>query len=678
VAFDGADSLIEDELRGVRDLLLLALRYRCTFYRGGIEEALLRLSTLRIRWLDDLSFRFGERVEHVPMFHERAILFVSENGSTILAPSALRHSSRLMIGVAEAVGEGVGSRKNIGEPLLALAATLISSGPFPYPADYARALSLSVQEIIAVLGTSRAFVAEYAKVLRPFVQMFSGETVAAQLAPGADVPTEGDLLSILCTVEASLPVTGHELLLRCRESPKISALAVALDVDLQQLNDVLLELGPPYTIIDMTAEHDVTLAGYLSRQASFIRESIRASFRPLFAKGENLAPYTRARDSAPLRLPVGFGLQRTSLPASILSKWLAQWLQDLGVSGIGSLPAARDGLEATREANLKILRSLVPTIRVAVLSKAAPEGMLAARWKNEDEAERSIVDLAAKEGWIDFDRLDQRSCLDWLGRAGFWNADWGTSLEDHELNITEEDKAAVRAADTKARNDASTQRNQIHHSGGTFTIGRDSYGALADRISEMVGTNTGLLQTPTRVQRSDDKLMMRTRGGIGGGTSGVPKRKPEDERVTIGFFGEMIAFAWLKARFGAKRLVNESCWRSLYRTHVYGGTGDDTLGYDFEVQNGKHAWYFEVKATAELEPRPRQMVELGSSEIARAEICRFEGRSHYRILYVTNALAPEIAELFVLPNPRSKEGLVFFTEQQSAGVRLYFPLSDAG
>jgi hypothetical protein len=149
---------------------------------------------------------------------------------------------------------------------------------------------------------------------------------------------------------------------------------------------------------------------------------------------------------------------------------------------------------------------------------------------------------------------------------------------------------------------------------------------------------------------------------------------PEEERDLVGFFGEMIAFAWLKARFGKRRVIDETCWRSLYRTRVYGGMGDDSLGYDFEVQNGKHVWYFEVKATAGHEPQPSQMVELGSSEIAQAENCRAEGRTHYRILYVINALAPDKARLFVLPNPRSKDGIDFFTEQQSTGVRLHFPL----
>jgi hypothetical protein len=676
LTFDATDHLIEDELPGIKDLLVLALRYRCSFYRGGVEETLQRLSTLRLRWLNNLSFRFGDQLEQVEMFHERAVVLRTPVGSTLLVPETLRDSTQLVIGIAEALGEAVGSRKNIGEPLLALAATLISSGPTPGADDYARALSVSVREILGVLGTSRAFIGENAKLLRPFVQLFAGEAAARRLAPGAGLVTEDDVLDVLDDVKATLPVPPHELFQRCREGPKLAALAISLNVNLQELNDVLLDLGSPYSVVDLTAEHELTLAAFLSRQASFIRESIRAAFRPLFAIGADLAPYRKARDADWLPLPAGFGLKATSLPQTVLSQWLTQWLADHGVNGIASLPAARDSLENVREANLKMLRALVPTARIAVLAKASHDDLLPTRWKNKEEAERSIVDLGTAEGWIDFDRLDQGACLDWLARAGFWNVNWGRSLADQDLGITEIDKAAVIAADAKARNDASTKRSQFNYSGGTFTIGSDSYGTLAERIAELAGSNLALQQTPTRIQQGSGKVVLRPGGGGsgGGGSSRPTKRMPEEERGLIGFFGEMIAFAWLKARFGKKRVIDETCWRSLYRTHVYGGTGDDSLGYDLEVQNGKHFWYFEVKATAGLEPKLSQMVELGSSEIARAESCRAEGRAHYRILYVTNALAPEMARLFVLPNPRSKDGLAFFTEQESTGVRLHFPL----
>jgi hypothetical protein len=66
------------------------------------------------------------------------------------------------------------------------------------------------------------------------------------------------------------------------------------------------------------------------------------------------------------------------------------------------------------------------------------------------------------------------------------------------------------------------------------------------------------------------------------------------------------------------------------------------------------------------------MIELGSTEVAKAEVCRAENRLHYRILHIVNALLPDKASLSVLPNPRTEEGKAFFTEQETAGVRLFF------
>ena len=69
---------------------------------------------------------------------------------------------------------------------------------------------------------------------------------------------------------------------------------------------------------------------------------------------------------------------------------------------------------------------------------------------------------------------------------------------------------------------------------------------------------------------------------------------------------------------------------------------------------------------------------MGSTEIAKAEACRAEGRLHYRILHIVDALRPDQARLSVLPNPRTEAGKAFFTEQETAGVRLHFARTSDG
>ena len=213
----------------------------------------------------------------------------------------------------------------------------------------------------------------------------------------------------------------------------------------------------------------------------------------------------------------------------------------------------------------------------------------------------------------------------------------------------------------------------MHYSGGTFTFGVDAMGSLADQISALVAVNAPLLNTSSRIVRGQAPKLHWSAGGGGGGGGGNPNRMTDEERSLVGFFGEVIAFEWLKRKFSAKRIVNESCWKSTYRRHVYSEPGDDNLGYDFEVMNGNTSWLFEVKSTTAAGPALVQSLELGSTEFGCAEACKAERKARYRILYVTDALNPKNARIFPLPNPRSREGLAFFTDLH-AGHRLYFPL----
>ena len=126
-------------------------------------------------------------------------------------------------------------------------------------------------------------------------------------------------------------------------------------------------------------------------------------------------------------------------------------------------------------------------------------------------------------------------------------------------------------------------------------------------------------------------------GGDGGGGGGIIPRLSDDERRLIGFFGEAIAFEWLKRRFGRNRPVAKDCWRSEYKKQVFHEDGRDDLGYDFEIKNGATTWYFEVKSTTTPGPLAVQSLELGSSEFRRAEECKADRLESYRIRYITDA-----------------------------------------
>ena len=674
VVFDSAAPLVEEVLGdALRQIVTLCLRYRNNFYRGSVEVVLERLAAVRLRWLPELSLLMGDTIEPFPRFSERAVLLTSSEGPTLLVSSSLQETGRLLIVIAEALGSALGSQRLLGEPLLAFAAQFGTDPLACNYEDYARVLDVPVEDVRGVLGATRASISNLLRFVRPFAMLFAGEETGRDFVVGAGVSTVEDILRNLRALAEALPVAPEDLVRRCREALDLEAIALGLRVDLATLNAILVALGPPYTPIDLTERHKNTLALFLDRREPLVRESIRATYRPRFERGEDLEKYVAARDAPRPTLPDGFGLRKIELPQSQLAMWLDAWTDGLGVTLIEAAPSGRTAMEGVREANLRYLRDLARAIRVGILCRAQPADPLRVMFGDVAGAEAALTVAATKGGWCDFDRLDEAVSLAWASRSGLWPAGWPKTVA--ELGITEQEREQVAAADERARASVLTKRRVIEYSGGAFTVGLDSYANLSVSISALVASNTALLETSTRTIGGAAPLLVSNRKNGGGGGGGkVGPRLTDEEREVIGFFGEAIAFDWLKHHFGHKRVVDLSCWKSEYRRHLANERGDDRLGYDFEIRNGGTRWFFEVKATMSEEPRSGQMIELGSSEIAHAESCRADKRMRYRILYVLDALHPERARIFVLPNPRSRQGKVFYAEPLSAGVRLIFPL----
>ena len=497
VSFDPSDPLLEEEVgTSVREAVVLVHRYRCSFYHGSLEEVLQRLSGLRVRWLNVLSVRLGGVLEPVPIFDRRAVLLRMPVGQTLLVPAHIKGSPGLLFAIAEALGEAVGSRKNIGEPLLALAAALAPIGHEPTAEDYATILSVPLAEVLGVLGAARDSISAILRLLLPFVFLHAGKEGAKAFRPDGDLTTEEDVAAALGTVAEHLPLPAREMLARAKEAGSLEALALSLNTDLAVLNPILAALGQPYKEIDRTAAHEIALAAFLTRKSALIRESIRACYRSLWEQHSDLDPYLAARSAAPLMLPTGVGLTLGVVSQAMLQGWLKQWLADLGVEPIAKMPSPREAIDPTREANFRLLRSMVATARVAVLTKGS--AALQARWVSEAEGERAVVEAAGSGGWADFGLLDTDEALRWLTAAGLWDQALGTTFTFAGLGLSRSDVERVQAADRKARDETSNKRQQISHSGGTFTVGRDSYASLVDDILARAGKNEGLLGTSTR------------------------------------------------------------------------------------------------------------------------------------------------------------------------------------
>lgn len=667
---------VEDELGGaLRDVLILSLRYRNSFYHGAIDDVLHKLAAVRIMWVTDLEMRVGGTAMPVPRFSERAVFAPNADAGTILAPAEVRGTQRALGAIAEALGTALGSRRQIGEPLQLFAAQLRPDPLTCTETDYAEVLEISIEEVQGVLRSTRTPLSSLLRTLRPFAQLYGGEAAGLAFAPGGWLTSQDDILRALAAIQPGPPLSAADLLQRARVSDTRS-LAISLGVDLAALNDVLAAIGPPYGPIDLTQHHRETLSAFLGRSEPMVRESLRASYLSVFRSGGDLSAYVKAMEAPRPELPGDYGHRSIALTNATMMGWLARWLAAHGATPISEVPRDREALDAVREANMRRLRNLAPKIRLAVLLRGKNGEPLRATYASLATTESALTSAGIRGGWCDFEHLNEDAALGWLSRIGLWPAGWPHSIA--QLALSDEEVAEVAKQDEAARVAAVTHRRVIEYSGGGFTVGVDSLGSLSDRIASLLATNSALLATSNRTISGEAPLIRRQSprdagaDGWGGPSSG--NRLSDDEREVLGFFGEAIAFGWLKQRFGKNRVVDQSCWKSGYRRHVADTPGDDGLGYDFAIRNGGTNWFFEVKATKTGEALSRHMIELGSSEIAQAEFCRADRRFRYRILYVLNALHPERAQIFVLPNPRSREGETFYAEPATSGVRLIFPL----
>ncbi|EKY30398.1 hypothetical protein HMPREF0185_00450 [Brevundimonas diminuta 470-4] len=658
------DGLLEDDLPGdLRSFVLLTLRYRCKFFTASPDTVIARLAALRIRWVDDLHLQVGGHSLPLASFPHMAVLVRSPEVTTILAPHSARSDGRALMVIAEALGEAIGSRQMTSGQLYAVAARLHQAGHGATAEGLAAALELLPGDVAAAMKDSRSVIATLLHVIRPFAELWDQQAVLDTVLRREGAVTERDL--------AEAFQDGASLVEACR-SGSVETAALQLGVELGALNTVLKALGDPYRIIDRSAHHQEAFTRYYLRQEARVRESLRATFRPSFISGE-LSAYVAARITpAPTAPPEAGQVLFKSYPAD-WDAWLMTWLDSLGVTTLSDVPPHKTSLEAVREANQRTLKVLAPRARLLVLVKAGAEAEVAVPWRDPEGLEGRLLALGAAQGWMDFDPLDDAACLIWLQRAGLWPADWPVSLIPAEQGLAEGDINAFRDAERKARQARINPPRVLSYSGGSYISGETDLASLADHIADLTRANGALLASSSKPLKRAG--VVQTRRGGGGGGGGHPpsiNRMTDEEKGVVGFFGEAIAFEWLKRKYGRTRVVDHGCWKSSYRRHVCGEPGDDGLGYDFEISSGKATWFFEVKATSAADPGDRRMIEMGSTEIMKAEACRAENRQHYRILHVVNALNPERASLSVLPNPRTENGKAFFTEQETAGVRLHF------
>jgi hypothetical protein len=219
------------------------------------------------------------------------------------------------------------------------------------------------------------------------------------------------------------------------------------------------------------------------------------------------------------------------------------------------------------------------------------------------------------------------------------------------------------------------RKRQVEVCGRPFQNRETNLGALWAHICSAI-PDKGLLEI-AKLQVSDEAVLEDVVARSPRGSRKRSQNEPSDvhPRLSksmeelIGLSGEIHAYRFLQAAYGAQR-VGPSCWISGNSLHVFpGNASDDAKGCDFILEIEGKTYHIEVKASLAED----ESFRLGSSEIRLAvdmsKTIRRRQKQHFKILHVLNALSKR-PKFRVLPNPYDQryEGR-FFIEEADARIR---------
>lgn len=469
----------------------------------------------------------------------------------------------------------------------------------------------------------------------------AGEEMAQILS---NANSEDDVRVALSTFD--LP-RSPDLLDMTKTAPGLRELRDALKVTYRDFNLALEGMGRP-TLADPDA-HEQAFTYFVKRNRDGILCRLHQVFRPRFADGRPLDDYVRLRSFPGMGRDPSW-LDSYEVPDDVamqirVDDWLRKHgasplSQDVGVTkSVNALQTAnRRQVTASGDAAARLVRSWCIKTNVP-----CPE-----LWSGGGCGGR-LADWADEQGLLDFVTLnDLQPLLGHMGRERIWPPDMPHSFEAAKLRLTEDDL-------DRGASEEEHQRARQHAERSTVTLGSRRFGVDPDCFTEIAAEvrqtlPSSVLRTPFRTEPGPMPAARNQTRDQSGPKSFYRNmtRFSEGQRQVIGLAAEVIALDWLKEQYATSGVVT---WRSGYKDMVEGGReGDDTLGYDIDVQTKSGRFMFEVKGAAE----DGTEFELTQSEIDAAR--RNTKRDAYRVVYIQFALDPQQAKPILLPNPFSLRG----------------------
>lgn len=633
-----------------------------------------RLSALRAVRGDHIALRVDQSRAELPAFFHQVVLINDVEFPTIAFSSRSDSLTwdtveRLVPAIVAAADRG-SIQADLEVAILRLRRSAVDDrAPEPGDEELADALTTSVAEIRALRRELRSQELVILEFLYPILYHLLGADTAASFDPRGDMQqtSRDDIRNALLPQEGNLPLTVDALLKKCAAIPNLWLLRDELELDYGRFNATLRAIGSPYKVARNEEGHRNEFAFFKQKRNEAILARVRAKFIDDFRAGRTLQPYVDVRDLKTLQADPNW-LETCHLPTDTMMVGHTNvWLRALGAMTLNESPPDMKPLQTVRSDNRKIIRRLTDELWKVVPAWCTknrtntPDG-----WSQPNVSE-TVADAMFAAGKTDLEPLSSNQVFGWLAENGYLPVGMPHSTSLASLGLTAEDL-------TKRESEAEKQKRKRDYERRTIEIDGDRYGSMPDKCDALIekirsSVFPGFLKSSASLSRlgsASGSKKAKRKSGSGGGSGGSKGRMTDAQKHALGFAGELLAFEWLKAHYEG---VMEDCWKSKYRNLVFGGdTGDDGLGYDFEVfLKNKSSYMFEVKATTGSDC----VIELGATELETSQ--QYARTNQYRILFISNVLDADRRRIFVLPNPFSKRGRGLF-ETTGTGIKFRFTM----
>lgn len=654
-------------------LVACTMRYpRASALRSGkqISKSLEDLSRIRLVGCESISIststgheRLPQRLRGVlPMPGAQPVLLVEG----LTSPPAWDQLEVLAEAALELLGQSRFSAElSLNLRKLASEATDTSYKPENYEiADALGTLPRLVDETEAqVLGSVTGLVARLCHVA-PF--LWEAEIALVMRPDNPDLLSMEGVRAVVTTAFSGDARAAEQLLQTAAASATSDDLRRKLGIGLKEFNSVLADRFPGTPAIDHSEQftHEFNLRKSIRRKELLnrARHARLEDFRSLKCQDD----WPAIRNLAFLTADPEWGRSVDELTDELVDQHI-----DALMSSRFSQDSSHTNLpdwDVIQELNGKPLLDKLTTVSRTIRAWLAREkNDLMPIWTGA-AAPETVRERLDAVGALDFVRIDDLTLLNWLDTLKLWPSEMERTLDLNTLGLTDEDLSVQASAAAAAQEARLRQQRQVALHGEVIDLD-DTMNTLITNVHKFLQENPESLETPYRTTSLRTTTQEQFRGSnVARAVSSQrrPQRMSDLQRNALGLAGELIAYHWLRKRDPGH--VDELCWKSRNAgLAIIGRTGNDGLGYDFEVPRAEGTVMYEVKATQ----GEAGMIELGETEVRCAQ--EHARTDRWRLLVVEEALSVS-PRIIMLPNPfrsdsRSKYSFV------GNSVRLRFTLS---